>query len=55
VLTSFGISVLFLLRNLIPSMAVPEVNKTAGYTLLGCMVAVHGGVALLMKFYFFTY
>lgn len=58
VIVSFGMSTLFLLRNLVPGIAgldLPVANKTHGYIVLGAMICVHAGVALLMKFYFFSY
>jgi len=55
VLTSFVLSVTFLLRNLLPSRDLPAGDRTQAYVLLGFMFTVHAGIALLMKLYFFSY
>jgi len=55
VLVSFGFSVIFFLRNLLPSAQLPARNRAQAYMLVFFMSAVHIGVTLLMKLYFFSY
>jgi len=55
VLISFGFSVVFFLRNILPSGQLPTATKTQAYLLLIFISSVHFAVALLMKLYFFSY
>jgi protein YIPF1/2 len=55
ILLGFAISATFLLRNVWKFFEISQENKQMGYVLLGGMLAVHGGWAVLMKEYFFTY